>query len=219
MQTVQPQTLYSATTFRHLLDSLAQPGKLTRLGWPDFWGASPVDGVNLYALGALQTLLDRETRAGLMLNGQWLSQDAPLWKWLALRSGAGWAEPEEADFVLFCDGHSAGYLPNLKPGTLLEPEGSATAFYSVERLSDEPITGPTGLTLQLSGPGIADTRQLTVQGLNPDELKLIEASRQGYPLGVDVYLVDSNGQCAGLPRTTRISQVAGEVGSQDDGQG
>ena len=101
MQTAQTQIIYSATTFRQLLDSLARPGKINRLEYPDFLGelpAGPAQSVNLYALGAMQTLLDREQRAGLMVEGQWLAEASPLWAWLSLRSGANWAEPDKADF-------------------------------------------------------------------------------------------------------------------------
>ncbi|TMC24386.1 MAG: hypothetical protein E6J34_00570, partial [Chloroflexi bacterium] len=57
---LQEETLYSAMTFRRLLNSLACPGKINQLAYPHFMGEPPcysVRGVppvaaNLYALGA-----------------------------------------------------------------------------------------------------------------------------------------------------------------------
>lgn len=200
----QSQVLYSARTFRRLLDSMAQPGKLNQLEYPAFLG-EPQTAVNLFALGALQTLLDRETRAGLVDGGEWLPQEAPLWHWLALRCGADWSEPENAEFVMVCDSNSAGMLSHLNPGTLLEPENSATVFYPVDKLAKVVAPKEGRMVLELSGPGINGKRFLAVEGLSWDELKAIQATRQQYPLGLDIYLVDRNGLCAGLPRTTKIS--------------
>lgn len=201
----QAQILYSAVTFRRLLNSLAQPGKLNQLELPTFLG-EPLTPVNLYALGAIQTLLDRETSGGLINGGEWLTQASLLWNWLASRSGANWNEPEAAEFVLVCDGNSADLLPRLSSGTLLEPENSATVFYSVDRLNEKIAFEPGEITLQLAGPGILGERQLGVTGLSEAELKAIQATRQQYPLGLDVYLIDAAGRCAGLPRTTIISR-------------
>ncbi len=213
LQAQQAQIRYSAATFRQLLDSLARPGKINQLEYPDFLGEPPLyySGtagqeitVNRYALSALLTLLDREVSVGVAANGQWLMQGDPVVRWLALRSGVPLAGPNEAAFAFFCDGTSGGLLAQLSLGTLLEPEASATAIYCVERLASE-TAHPEGLVLKLSGPGILGVKTIEVLGLGSLELELIQASRKGYPLGVDIYLVDAAGQCIGLPRTTRIS--------------
>ncbi len=215
-----PATSYGAATFRRLLDSLARPGKINQLDYPAFLGEPPVYFsaaanenvlINLFALGAMLTLLDREVSAGIIAEGGWLDQRTPAFNWLSLRSGAKAAEPEEANFVLVCEGDSGGLMARLARGTLLEPENSATVLYCVERLEHDlsrPAAWLTGLTLELAGPGIADLRELRVAGLEPPELELIRNSRRQYPLGVDVYLIDAEGQCVGLPRTTRIMSSA-----------
>jgi alpha-D-ribose 1-methylphosphonate 5-triphosphate synthase subunit PhnH len=86
---VQPQTswqqrqeqeiFYSTATFRYLLDSLAQPGKINKLAYPTF-GNAPAESKllpNMYALGALATLLDSEVSFVLAEQGQWLDQQNP----------------------------------------------------------------------------------------------------------------------------------------------
>src|SRR2546426_612652 len=74
---------YSARTFRYLLDSLARPGKVNQLEYPSFFGQPPCysteatpDGIalNLYALGALATLLDGETSFAMVADGRELAQ-------------------------------------------------------------------------------------------------------------------------------------------------
>lgn len=255
---LQEQTLYSALTFRHLLDSLARPGKINQLDYPDFLGGmgdrkgrddcegtsnrkgrdrvnpsstprqfgSSLDGdefnlslqapvVNLYALGAMLTLLDREVTFVVAADGRWLSEKAPLAQWLALRSGAAVAAPASAQFAFFCQGRSNGLVTELNKGTLLEPEASTTAFYCVERLAeraDELAENQHGVTLELSGPGIETTQKISIIGMDRDEIKLINTARGGYPLGIDMYLIDDLGRCIGLPRTTRI-QLLNTVGT------
>ena len=208
------QVLYSATTFRQLLDSLARPGKINSLAYPRFLGDPPSLHsqatatnlvVNFYALGALLTLLDGEVSFIVAANGQWLPANSPVVQWLALRSDASVAKPESAHFAFFCDGRSNGLLRELNIGTLLGPEESATAFYCVEQLASEgDLDEEYWVTLALSGPGILSKNIVHIAGLSVDEIEYIDATRQHYPLGIDVYFIDALGRCVGLPRTTRM---------------
>jgi alpha-D-ribose 1-methylphosphonate 5-triphosphate synthase subunit PhnH len=216
LQRQEEQMLYSTATFRRLLDCAARPGKIRNLAAPQFSGEPPkyyseaaqVElSVNFFALGMLLTLLDSETSFAVIANGKQQENSAPAVEWIALRSGAKTAEPGQANFVLVSDGTSGGLLTRLNPGTLLEPENSATAIYAVERLANEVTDRPAELVLELSGPGICDTQRLCVTGLAQPELELIKATRCAYPTGVDVFLVDAAGRCAGLPRSTKIRQV------------
>jgi alpha-D-ribose 1-methylphosphonate 5-triphosphate synthase subunit PhnH len=210
----EEQVLYSARTFRLLLDSLARPGKITRLDYPHFldeplssYSEQPTTKIplNLYALGALLTLLDREVSFLLSAHGRWLGHEDPLTQWLALRSGATVGKPETAAFAFFCEGSSNGLLIQLHPGTLLEPEISTTAIYCVEHLTtSHPTPDKRWLTLELQGPGIFQVCTLNIAGLDKTEISHILATRQHYPLGIDVFLIDAVGHCIGLPRTTRI---------------
>lgn len=212
LQSQDEQIYYSAGTFRRLLDSLARPGILNQLALPAFLGQPPVYtagptkvSLNLYALGALLTLVDGEQTAGIMLDGQWQTVTSPVFSWLSVRTGVSWAEPAAINFALFEGGQSGGKLAELKPGSLLEPEDSATAIYSVEELA----TGqgdPAALTLRLTGPGIQTEHWLSIKGLEVSELALFQATRAHFPLGIDIFLVDRAGRVAGLPRTTRLAR-------------
>ncbi|HTK06826.1 MAG TPA: phosphonate C-P lyase system protein PhnH [Ktedonobacteraceae bacterium] len=204
------QTLYSTLTFRLLLDALARPGKIKQLESPQFWGEAPSysernTAINLHALGALLTLLDRETTFVMGTNGQWFAREEAAVRWTMLRSGSTLANPEQASFAFFCDGGNSALFAQLSVGTLLEPELSTTAFFCVEQLADDLSEAhEDGITLELRGPGIQDVSTISVAGLQVSTLEAILFARKSYPLGIDVYLIDGAGRCVGLPRTTKI---------------
>jgi alpha-D-ribose 1-methylphosphonate 5-triphosphate synthase subunit PhnH len=234
LQGREEHILYSTVTFRCLLDSLARPGKPNRLAYPtsleippDLYLSSTSKSVslNFYALGALGTLLDGETSFIIAAHGQWFDQDDPAVRWLTLRSGSTVVPANVADFAFFCEGSSQGLLRELNPGSLLEPELSATAMYCVEYLEEMEYKKGSGhpreafqqyaeselnhssndaITLELRGPGIRECRYIKVVGLDQGEVELIKATRRNFPLGIDIYLVDSAGRCVGLPRTTKL---------------
>ncbi|GLV53589.1 phosphonate C-P lyase system protein PhnH [Dictyobacter sp. S3.2.2.5] len=213
------QTLYNTLTFRALLDALARPGKINQLELPHFAGEAPSyfssacashTPINMYALGALLTLLDRETTFIMAVNGQWLAHTETAVQWTILRSGSTALDADharQAAFAFFCNGENSQMLAQLSVGTLLEPELSATAFYCVESLADaekrEELHGDF-MTLELRGPGIQEVRIVNVEGLAKSDIEAILFARQSYPLGIDIYLVDRTGRCIGLPRTTKI---------------
>lgn len=214
---------YSAITFRRLLDSLARPGKITTLDVPHFLGELPDMSfplypeastfpvpLNAYALGALMTLLDKEVTFALAADGMWSQSNASVMQWISLRCGARVAPPNVATFAFLCDSASSILLPQLHAGTLLEPETSTTAFCCVEQLTSiMPVLEDNAdveewLQLSLNGPGIDGSRTLYVSQSASSLMNSIIATRQRYPLGIDVYLVDVMGRCVGLPRTTHI---------------
>jgi alpha-D-ribose 1-methylphosphonate 5-triphosphate synthase subunit PhnH len=161
---------------------------------------------NRYALGALSTLLDRETRFVLGQAGGWIERETPLSRWLERFTSARMEAPSQADFALCLDGQSGVLLPELCQGTEAVPEDGATAFICVSELEDGPNRG--GTVLELQGPGIRESTTFTVRGLPTDTQRAIIATRRAYPLGVDVILIDGQGRCVGLPRTTRMSTVS-----------
>jgi phosphonate C-P lyase system protein PhnH len=113
-------------------------------------------------------------------------------------------------FAFFCQGKSGGLITQLSKGTLLEPESGTTVFYCVGRLiegNDWLEENLDWVTLELTGPGIEYMHKVSVIGLARSEITLINLTRQGYPLGIDVYLIDYLGRCVALPRTTRIRMV------------
>ena len=178
--------LDSQRVFRCVLQATAHPGKLFAL---------PPTGVAPWEAVAL-TLLDHEV-SFCVVGGPMVGAEGRI----ARLTGSRAVPPSEAGFALVAGG-SGGEISGLERGSLERPETGATAIFAIDRLSN---AGP--VTMKLSGPGVPGERTLGVDGLSVGEVEGIRASRQDYPLGVDVYLVDRTGQVAGLPRSTRLEVI------------
>jgi alpha-D-ribose 1-methylphosphonate 5-triphosphate synthase subunit PhnH len=201
---------YAGNMFRLLLGALARPGMRLQLEEPSFLGVAPAPqgvAVNRCALGALYTLLDAEVTFLLAAQGRWLAREHPLSAFISMRTGASVIAPTATQFVCAFDDDVALLLHELNRGTLLEPESSATVLLCVERLCETAFSGARELTL--TGPGIRDQRRLFMAGLCDETLAKISGARRDYPLGLDYFLVDIEGGCVGLPRTTRIFTCKG----------
>jgi alpha-D-ribose 1-methylphosphonate 5-triphosphate synthase subunit PhnH len=168
--------------YRGLLEVMSRPGTLSTLrGVDEMWSS---------CMAVLATLLDGSVTLGdphdLLTERDWLM--------LQTQS----VEPEQADYLL-CAGHQAPWFQP-KLGTLPSPEHSATLVVAVERLVDG------ALSLDLSGPGIDGHRVCQLSGLDEAWLVQRESWICGFPLGVDLILVDEE-QVMALPRTTRVEVV------------
>jgi alpha-D-ribose 1-methylphosphonate 5-triphosphate synthase subunit PhnH len=82
-------------------------------------------------------------------------------------------------------------------GTLSSPEKSATIIVKVVSLEG----GETAL--RLTGPGIRDSVECSLAGLDADWLRQRESWCCAFPLGVDLILVDQQ-RVVALPRSTRV---------------
>ena len=106
----------------------------------------------------------------------------------------------QADYIIITNRASEQQmqlaLSEAKMGTLRNPHESATVIIQVEQLSNDK-------QLQLKGPGIKDKQDLYVQD---DRQWLIYRNEkvQEFPLGIDIVMIDTKGNIACLPRTTRI---------------
>lgn len=183
-----PGTIDAQKAFRALLRAASRPGEVCQLP-----GAAADCGEEV-----LLALLDQEVSFRVRSDRDPASA-ASMESRLAVATGASPAPAAEADFALFHGGGSGGKVLSLKRGTLEAPERGATAVYAVRGFA-----GSEALTLTLSGPGVPGERDLVVAGLSVQEVEDLRTSRAGYPAGVDVYLVDSEGRLAGLPRSTRM---------------
>lgn len=85
-------------------------------------------------------------------------------------------------------------------GTLSDPHLGATIFVQVDEISkDNP-------NLKLQGPGIKDQSQISItSGFNFTKSR--EKANNEFPIGVDMILVDKNGNFTALPRTTIIEEI------------
>lgn len=175
--------------FRQLLNTFAYPGRIETLDVTDRHAERDKTEALLFVLAVLLdgavTLADPDGLVG---------EDD--WRRLEVRR----EPPECAHFVVARGAAVPAFNPTI--GSLENPEHGATVILAVERIGE-------GGSLWLSGPGIAEERvELRVAGLDPAWLAKRERWNAGFPMGIDLVLVDA-ARVAALPRTTRI-QLAGE---------
>jgi alpha-D-ribose 1-methylphosphonate 5-triphosphate synthase subunit PhnH len=164
--------------FRQLLRAFSFPGRIHTLA------DTPA------LTHTLSTLVDRETT---------LADPQQLLDALTLkRLQVSTTQPELAQFIVA----DASLPPTFEPrlGTLESPEYGATILLKVAALGH-------GNRWQLTGPGIATTGELAATGLHPDWLRQRQIWNAGFPLGVDLILLDANSLVA-LPRTTSVTAMA-----------
>lgn len=168
--------------FRSLMEAMARPGTLHNI---KVW----LDGTPAWR-GVLASLLD--TRTTLADCHQLLdSRDWPLLQ----------ASSESADKADYCLCRGTSQLTAMpKNGSLASPDHSATLIIAIDSLG----TGHNAL--QLTGPGIAATSVLQLQGLDQSWLDL-RVKQLSFPLGIDMILVDSV-NLAAIPRTTQLEVVS-----------
>ncbi len=182
----------SQRLFRQLLSAMSEPGTLHTLEAP-----SPPGGELGPALwGTLLTLCDLDIRV-------WLAPelDGPaLREALALHIGCRLtAKPADADFALVTPAVLAE-AREFALGSDEYPERSTTLLVALDTLE------PAG-KWRLSGPGIADRRQLGLGDAAGPLMSRLVANRDRFPCGLDAILT-CGPRLAALPRSTRIEEVA-----------
>jgi alpha-D-ribose 1-methylphosphonate 5-triphosphate synthase subunit PhnH len=184
------ESLDSQAVFRVALHALSHPG--LPLDMPLCAGA-PKQG-HLTAAHLLLGLLDADTP--VWLSPVLAASDAAFW--LRFHTGCTLvSDPAQAQFCWMAQGDAWPLLSELRLGTDVRPDVSATCVIEVDRLEgDAP-----GWVLQ--GPGIDGLRRLRVSGLRNDFEAQWQATQSRFPCGVDVFFASPT-KIAGLPRTTRL---------------
>ncbi len=178
--------------FRALLDAMAHPGRIVRLDG-DLPEPPPPLAPAAFALAL--ALVDFETPIWLdeSLRGPLVVQT------LRFHCGAPIVEaPERAAFAFSASG--AGRAPPppsaFAQGTPDYPDRSTTLLLEVEDLG-------TGFSLSLRGPGIEGQSTLRVAGPSLAFWEDLGRNHRGFPLGIDLVLVDRD-RIAALPRSTAV---------------
>jgi alpha-D-ribose 1-methylphosphonate 5-triphosphate synthase subunit PhnH len=174
-------------TFRAVLDAMARPGKLHRVG-ERLTAPAPLDPATA---AVLLTLVDNETLL-------WLDGSAAAARdWLAFHCGATIVTAPAA--AAFAVALSLPDLAALSTGTHETPEASATLILQIAALG-------TGARYRLSGPGLREPTLLAADGLTSGFTTVWQRNHALYPCGVDIIL------CAGmtlaaLPRSVSIEEA------------
>ncbi len=109
-------------------------------------------------------------------------------------TGAQRAAADDCHY-LFADAPSLELLERANPGSLENPETSATCIFT--------FPGDDGTPVLLRGPGIKEHQTLHLP-LARELVDHLIAMRPPFPLGIDLFLLDRDGFLLGLPRTTAI---------------
>lgn len=174
------------TVFRQLLRAFSFPGRIETMTEGDA------------STQTLATLIDREAT---LADPQNLLNALTRQRLQARMTG-----PERAQFIVADGSLSPIFEPSL--GTLESPEHGATILLKVTSLGK-------GAYWQLSGPGIATTQALSIEGLDPAWLVRRQVWNEGFPLGVDLILMDET-RIVALPRTTLATGGTAPMASQGE---
>ena len=109
----------------------------------------------------------------------------------------------QADYIFLTQEVSAAKvceaITEAKKGTLLNPHASATLIIEVADLD----AGNNAERIFIKGPGIKGEKAIAVFGAN-NWLQAREIKNAEFPLGIDMFFLDTAGNILALPRTTRI---------------
>lgn len=176
--------LDSQACFRAVLDAMSRPGRIAGVAFPD-----PPPPLDPATAAVLLTLADAEASV-------WLDHGAlAAQEWVVFHCGAALAAPGQATFGVAL---RPVPLAGLQAGTDDAPELGATLILQVAALG-------RGRRLCLSGPGIATTATLLVDGLAGDFVAEWAANHALFPRGIDLILCAGT-QMAALPRSTRVAE-------------
>jgi alpha-D-ribose 1-methylphosphonate 5-triphosphate synthase subunit PhnH len=173
--------------FRAVLDAMARPGKLQRVG-AGLAAPAPLDCATA---AVLLTLIDNETPL-------WVDPVADASRaWLAFHCGAAITDVVgDASFALAL---SLPDLIALSSGSDEAPEDSATLILQVGALGN-------GARYRLAGPGLREPAILAVDGLPGHFVAAWRQNHALYPRGVDVILCSGTTLTA-LPRSVTIEEA------------
>jgi alpha-D-ribose 1-methylphosphonate 5-triphosphate synthase subunit PhnH len=126
---------------------------------------------------------------------------APAWQQRICRAtGASAVGIGDASLAAIYGRADAALVLQLRRGSAAVPEDGAKVALACEALI---AGGPGQVTLRLSGPGVPGQRQLGIDGVGPEVFEAVRSANAKFPAGIDVWLVDTDGQVAGLPRSAR----------------
>lgn len=183
--------LGSQIVFRDMLDAMAGPGTIRRIG--DEICGTP-DELSRATAACLLTLVDYDTPV-------WLDTDfAAIRSWLAFHTGAPMAaSPRDARFAVMSGQSHSPALTEFPRGDDRYPDLSATVIVVCTSLNE-------GRAVRLTGPGIESETVIAPQGLHDQFWTNYRENNAHFPLGCDVILVAGE-QFLALPRSVHSVEI------------
>lgn len=178
--------------FRKIMDVMARPGKIVQLKKDNMEINS-----NLNSGGCLIAFALLNADVSFFAEHNW-----ELESFLTVNTSCAPTELEKADY-LFVSGQSAHkYVENAKEGVLEYPENSATIIINTEKVSESPLDDSELITLD--GPGVDGKKEVYIKGTSRDFFEAILEKNSEYPLGVDTFITDQEGNIMAIPRTNKL---------------
>ncbi len=112
--------------------------------------------------------------------------------------------PVEDAWIVVLQQPTIELLTRVNVGTAMAPELGARIAAGVDRVASADGDSPSGMTVELSGPGVPGTRTLVVDGLDPAIADRIGTGSGVFPTGFDTWLFAPNGDVAAISRTTEV---------------
>ncbi|MEH7386376.1 phosphonate C-P lyase system protein PhnH [Bacillus sp. JJ1521] len=184
--------------YRKMIDSTSRPGLISNLKREaELLEADIQTECTASLIVAALTLLDQEVTFNVVSeNEETIS---------AIINQFTYAKPaniDQADYIFVLKDAKASSLKDVlekaKPGTLKNPQHSATIFVEAEKVM-------LGGSILLTGPGIQSTVSVEID-TQDDWIKCSQEKNKEYPLGVDLMFIDKEHQLLSLPRTTQITE-------------
>jgi alpha-D-ribose 1-methylphosphonate 5-triphosphate synthase subunit PhnH len=184
------KVLSAQSTFRSVMDAMARPGSVQRIGAAAGTPAAMMRGTAAIAL----TLFDHDTPVWL---DQLMSETSDVTKWLKFHTGAPViADSSICHFALIGDAGALPALDRFAFGSNEYPDRSTTLILQVESLTQ-------GESFELRGPGIDGIAVLRATIQPSDLFERLTINATLFPRGIDVVLVHDDAIVA-IPRTTRL---------------
>lgn len=181
--------------FRLLLDSMARPGKINTFPSSDI---VPPAGLNQAATLTGFALLNVDTNYHIIGENR-----ADIATYLLVNTAAQQVGIDMADYIFLPGNYNGDGLKDVRVGTPVYPEDSATLIITVEAISSEVIQN--ALLISLKGPGVNGEATVFVKGINPLLLNYIKEQNIEYPLGIDLIITDGQNNILCIPRSNRFT--------------
>ncbi len=185
------KVLSAQSTFRSVMDAMARPGSIQRIGVATGAPSPLMRGAAAIAL----TLFDHDTPVWLDAA---MSETADVTKWLKFHTGAPViADSAICSFALIGDARALPALDRFAFGTNEYPDRSTTLILQIASLTE-------GTHFELRGPGIDGSTVLQATVEPADLFERLGINAALFPRGIDVVLVAEDAIVA-IPRTTRLA--------------
>jgi alpha-D-ribose 1-methylphosphonate 5-triphosphate synthase subunit PhnH len=186
------KVLSAQSTFRSVMDAMARPGSVQRIGSAAGAPAAMMRGAAAIAL----TLFDHDTPVWL---DDRMSATPDVAKWLKFHTSAPVVTDSSiASFALVGDPENLPALDRFAFGSNEYPDRSTTLILQVGNLTDGPV-------VELQGPGIDGSAALRASIRPRDLFERLAINAALFPRGIDVVLVHDDSIVA-IPRTTRLAR-------------